>query len=80
MKNTLKKKNGITVFPTCTNFILLSLKNKSTLNRLYKILFKKKFLVNKEKNIPHYNNLIKFTLGPKAVMRKFIYEIEKVIK
>lgn len=75
-----KKKNGITVFPTCTNFILLSLKNKSTLNKLYKILFKKKFLVNKEKNIPHYNNLIKFTLGPKAVMRKFIYEIEKVIK
>ncbi len=75
-----KNKKGITIFHTYTNFILFSLKNKNTLNKLHKILYKKKFLVNKEKNIPHYKNLIKFTLGPETLMRKFIREVDKVIR
>jgi len=73
-------KNNIYFFPTAANFILIVLKNKNITNKIFNQLLKNRILVVVEKNIPHYKNVIKFTVGPEQMMRKVVKAINKVVE
>ena len=66
-------------FSTAANFILMVLNNKIITKRIFKELLKNRILVVVEKNIPHYKNVIKFTVGPEFLMRKVVKAIDRVI-
>jgi histidinol-phosphate/aromatic aminotransferase/cobyric acid decarboxylase-like protein len=72
-------KNDIFYFSTAANFILMVLNNKIITKRIFEELLKNRILVVVEKNIPHYKNVIKFTVGPEFLMRKVVKAIDRVI-
>lgn len=72
-------KKDIFYFSTSANFILIVLNNKIITKRIFKELLKSRILVVVEKNIPHYKNVIKFTVGPEFLMRKVVKAIDRVI-
>lgn len=73
------KNKKIRYFSSKTNFMLLNLQNSVLTKKLFKSLRKNSFLVNMI-DISKYKNLIKFTLGPEFIMRKFVQVINKTLK
>jgi histidinol-phosphate aminotransferase len=72
------KSKKINYFPSKTNFMLFNLQDSLLTKKLFKIFRKNLFLVNMI-NISKHKNLIKFTLGPEFIMKKFIKVINKTV-
>lgn len=72
-------KKNIYFFSTSANFILIVLKNKKVVNKLFNQLLKNRILVIIEKNIPYYKHVIKFTVGPEYIMKKVTNAIDNII-
>ena len=73
------KNKKISYFPSKTNFMIFNLQNSFLTKKLFKSFRKNSFLVNMI-DISKHKNLIKFTLGPEFIMRKFIKVINKTVK
>ena len=59
--------------------MIFNLQNSFLTKKLFKSFRKNSFLVNMI-DISKHKNLIKFTLGPEFIMRKFIKVINKTVK
>lgn len=73
------KNKKISYFSSKTNFMIFNLQNSFLTKKLFKSLRKNSFLVNMI-DISKHKNLIKFTLGPEFIMRKFFKVINKTVK
>ncbi len=78
------KKKNINFFQSNTNFILIKLKSRKSIEIISKNLKKSNILFTVEKNIPHYKYIIRFTLGPikemKFLINRLSYIHDKKIK
>ena len=74
------KKLNLRSFETYTNFILVDFKNEKICSKVFKKLSEKGILTRKAPSIPACKNSLRFTLGPKKIMKLLVKNLKNTVQ
>ena len=76
----LQSINGLTVYPSDTNFILFKVNEKITSSALQSKLREMGFLIKDRGNLPLLGNCLRLTVGTRSMNSKFVSVLRKILE
>ncbi|MFC1507561.1 aminotransferase class I/II-fold pyridoxal phosphate-dependent enzyme [Thermoproteota archaeon] len=75
----LKSIDGVTVFPSDTNFILFKITNGESSSQIQNNLKRKGLLIKDRGKIPMLENCLRVTVGTRASNKRFLRELRRIL-